>query len=609
MVSRLTRMLLGALCLLSASAALGQGDFLPPEEAFRVEITRLAPDAVELRWDVADGYYLYRERLDAAIEGVGEAALGEMSLPAGEQYDDPYFGRMEIYREPFSAVVPLPADAPQRFDLRLGYQGCADAGICYPPSTTTVSVNMADAVAGSVSSASIAASTGAADAASGAGGSEQDRLAAMLGESALPAVLAIFFGMGLLLAFTPCVLPMVPILSSIIVGQGASQGGRRGFVLSLAYVLPMAATYALVGTLAGLAGANLQASLQQPWVIGLFSAVFVLLALAMFGFYRLQMPQFIQNRLIAASDRQRGGSLIGVAVMGVLSAAIVGPCMTAPLAGALLYIGQTGDAVIGGLALFALGLGMGVPLLIVGTIGARVLPKAGPWMTRVQVIFGFVLLGVAIWMLSRIVPGPVTLAMSGALLVALAVALGALEPLPEGVPVWRRAAKGLGVLAGLWAVALVLGAAAGSSSLLQPLAGLSAGAGSASPADTEVTADFVPVRGFEDFQRQLALAQSEGRPVVVDFYADWCVSCKIMEREVFGHPEVQRAMADVVRLRPDVTANDEADKALLRDQQVVGPPTLIFYTADGEERRAQRIVGEVGPEEFLQHLNDAFEGA
>lgn len=584
------------LALSALADTAGAQDFLRPEEAFRVEVESATAEVVSLRWTVAPGYYLYRERISVTSVAAGPVALGEPKLPPGEVISDPYFGTMEVFYEDFSARVPVLASGgpTPRFVIRIRYQGCAVDGICYPPQTTTLTITP----------------TGATTAGPTAGGAsdapEQDRLAALLSDGALAWILLAFFGAGLLLSFSPCMLPMLPILSSVIVGTGGDGGRHRGLILSIAYVLPMALAYAALGTAAGLAGANLQAYLQSPWVLAPFAGLFVLLALAMFGFFELRLPAGFQSRLATLSGRQRGGRLLGVVAMGLLSALIVGPCMTAPLAGALLYIGQTGNAATGGLALFVLGLGMGLPLILLGAVGGRILPKAGPWMRRINVVFGFVLLGVAIWLLGRILPPVATVALWGLLLSSIAVVLGALEPIPAGAGPARRLGKVLGVAAGLWSVALVIGAAAGADDPLRPLAFLTARTTSEAASAAQ---SYVPVEGgLSELQGRLAAAQAAGKPVVVDFYADWCISCKVIEREVFGDPEVIRAMAGVQRLRPDLTAYDAQDRALLTHLDVMGPPTLLFFGGNGQERRDQRIVGEIGPDAFLEHLRQAFGG-
>lgn len=590
-----------AMLLFGPPPPAGAQNFLPPEKAFRVTAESASATAVSLRWTVAPGYYLYRKELAVSAKAGSMVTLGELGLPAGRTLTDPYFGVAEVYDQDFTALIPLQAggEVPARLDLEVRHQGCAEGGLCYPPQITPLTVRLTD-TAGQAASAPIPPAGPAGVAA------EQDRLAALLADSSLLWVLLVFFGAGLLLTFTPCVLPMLPILSSIIVGAGGSAAGRyRGLALSSAYVLPMALAYAILGVAAGLAGANLQAYLQSPLVLWPFAGLFVLLALAMFGFFELRLPASLQTRLTELSGRQRGGQLIGVAVMGLLSALIVGPCMTAPLAGALLYIGQTGDAVLGGLALFALGLGMGLPLILVGTLGGQILPKAGAWMRQVQVVFGFVLLGVALWMLERLLPAAVVVALWGLLLLGIAVSLRPLEPIPAGAgpAPWLR--KSAGIAAGLWGVLLLVGAAAGSTSLFQPLAVLTERT-EARPAAAE--ASYEPIFGLPALQSRLSEASAAGQPVVVDFYADWCVSCKVMEREVFGDPQVQQAMAGVLRLRPDVTANSVADRALLKRFEVIGPPTLLFFDAAGLEQRSLRVVGEIDAERFLARLRKAIGG-
>jgi len=409
-------------------------------------------------------------------------------------------------------------------------------------------------------------------------------------------VLLGFFGLGLLLTFTPCVLPMIPILSSIIVGQGEGLTTRKAFTLSLTFVLAMAATYTLAGVVAGLSGANLQAVFQNPWVLGVFSGLFVLLALAMFGLYDLQVPASLQARLTALSNRQQGGTYIGVGIMGFLSALIVGPCVAAPLAGALIYIAQTGDAVLGGMALFALSLGMGTPVLLVGTSAGRLVPKVGPWMSAVKAGFGVLLLGVAIYLLERIVPEWVVLLLWGALLCVVAVYLGAFDSLGTDAGGPRRFAKGVGLVALVYGVALVVGGSAGGGDVFRPLGAFSASGGSEAP-----SLRFRPVKGLAGLEAELDLASSQGRPVMLDFYADWCVSCKELERYTFSDPEVQAVLSNAVLLQTDVTANDEQDRSLLRALGLFGPPAILFFGADGKERRSYRVVGFMDAEPFRAH--------
>jgi thiol:disulfide interchange protein DsbD len=428
----------------------------------------------------------------------------------------------------------------------------------------------------------------------------EDQVAAQRLEALGPVMGALLFsGFGLLLAFTPCVLPMVPIVSTMVVG--AQVGARRAFVLSLSYVLAMAATYAAVGVVAGLAGANLQATLQSPWLLSVFAVLFLMLAGSLFGLFELRMPSAVMNRVESSSRKRSGGSVAGAAALGLFSALLVGPCMTAPLAGALLYIGQTGSAVQGGLALFALGVGMGLPLLLIAVFGARVLPRPGAWMDRVRVAFGYAMTGMAVMMLARFLPAAVGLFLWGAWMLSLTVGLiawaQAVQSRPRAVWALRTGAA----VVGLWSVVMVLGAASGADSLFQPLAHLR-GTAQASPAKG---VHYVAVKSVHDVQARIAQAGHRGQWTLIDFYADWCVSCHVIERNVFGDAAVARRLISVQVLRPDVTRNDVQDQALLKHWGVMGPPTLILIGPDGAERRALRMVGEINAAGFLARLDAA----
>lgn len=596
-------MLLLACLSFTASAA---EDFLPVEDAFRLTSEQRNGEVV-LRWKIAPGYYLYRHRLGFAGEPVDIAAP---ELPEGTPVSDEYFGDSHVYYHDLEVSI----DPGQARRLRLTWQGCAEDGLCYAPQHRTLELGASpssrsalDAISetpplsGQASLPQGAPAIEAPDRTANALGEDQ-RLAAQLADAHAGWMLAAFFGMGLLLVFTPCVLPMLPILSSLVVGSGAST--KRGLLLSLAFVVPMALTYALLGVAAAQAGANLQAMLQTPWVLGAFALLFVVFALAMFGLFELQLPSGVRQRLDRLQSRQQGGTLGGAAIMGVLSALLVGPCMTAPLAGALLYIADTGDTLLGGAALLTLGLGMGTPLLLVGALGARLLPRPGPWMVRVKALFGFVLLGMAIWFLARVVPGPVELGLWGTWLLGVAVALWYASH--KATPaVGHPMIKTVGLAVGIWGAAMLLGAAGGSTTPFRPLAYLQANSNAQIAAEQDFMARFDKVENLASLNRRIEQASQQGQWTLVDVYAEWCVSCKVIEEEVFGNPRVQARLETMQLLRPDVTANDATDRELLDAYGILGPPTLMLFGPDGKERRAQRIVGEITSEAFLERLEQA----
>lgn len=581
----------------------GKREFLQPDRAFLFSAEARDARTLTARWEVAEGYYLYRDKLTFKVEGQG-VTLGAVTVPPGEMKDDEYFGKVAIVRGSFAVDLPLVvgdgAAAPAEVALTVGYQGCAEDGICYPPITKTVPVNLK---AGNGNPPPSAADRGGSTPIV----SETDRYTGLLSGGFSGGMLAAFFGVGLLLALTPCVFPMVPILSGILVGQKHMVTAARGFLLSSVYVLAMALTYALAGMLAGLFGQNLQAWSQQPAVLIGFALIFVALALSMFGLYDLQLPASWQARLAHLSQRQRVGSLGGVAVMGVLSAVVVGPCVAPPLAGALVYIGRSGDALLGGAALFAMALGMGMPLLVVGASAGHLLPRAGAWMETVKRFFGVLMLAVAVWFLSRILPGPLTLALYALVTVVAATLLGAFHSLTESSSGLRRFGKGLGWAACVYGAALLVGALRGNDDPLQPLAQFGATRETALAAAGTPSAPgglaFRPVRGTAGLKA--ALQAAGGRPVLLDLYADWCVECKKLERETFTDAGVRAVLNDAVLLRADVTANDEVDQELLRALGLFGPPAILFFDAKGEERRPYRLQGFVGPEPFLKQFNTA----
>ena len=567
----------------SVAGGANEVEFLDPEVAFNLLAEAPDGETITVQWQIAEGYYLYRQRFAFTPADNSDVVLGAAQFPTGKIKNDEYFGEMEVYYHDVLARVPLQggADPGSTVALDVVYQGCADAGLCYPPITKRVNVTLPVSHDSGLAGASPDSLQAAAQL------PEQDRIARSLASGNTWLVLLSFFGLGLLLTFTPCVFPMIPILSSIIVGQGDSISTRKAFTLSLIYVLAMATTYTAAGVMAGLFGANLQAAFQNPWILSMFSIVFVLLALSMFGFYDLQIPASWQAKLAGASGRQQGGTYAGVGIMGFLSALIVGPCVAAPLAGALIYIGQTGDAILGGTALFALSMGMGAPVLAVGTSAGKLLPRAGPWMGAIKAVFGVLLLGVAIYLLERMVPAWIAMLLWGALATVAAIYLGALDSLAAASSGWLRLRKGAGLVLLVYGVALVVGGFSGSNDVWHPLKGLASGSQGARHEGLA----FQRIKGVRGLDAALRGATAQGRPVMLDFYADWCVSCKEMERYTFSDAQVQAALGDTLLLQADVTANDAEDQALLKHFKLFGPPAILFFGADGVERPNYRVVG------------------
>jgi thiol:disulfide interchange protein DsbD len=577
-------------------AGLQQEKLLPPEQAFRFNAQVKDAHTVHVDWQIAPGYYLYRERFKFSLpDKPADVELGAIDLARGEIKQEEQ-GPMEVFHNAVGFDLPLKRIAlgPVSIRFKAKFQGCAEQGVCYLPMEQTVSLDLPAAAEAKAVSPLPKATIQAAPLA------EQDRIADSLKKDSIWLVAATFFGFGLLMAFSPCIFPMIPILSGIIVGHGHKITTTRAFLLSLSYVLAAALAYTVFGVLAGLFGGNLQAVFQNPWVIGMFSGLFVALALSMFGFYELQMPSSVQTRLATLSHKQKGGTLGGAAVMGVLSALIVGPCMAAPLAGALIYIGQTGDAVLGGLALFSMGLGMGVPLIAVGLSAGKLLPRAGVWMNTVKAVFGVGMLAVAVWMLDRILPPAVTLSLWAIMLIVSAIFMSALDALPPGASGWRKLWKGVGVAMLAYGVLMLIGVANGSGDPLRPMRNVVT-AGACSETQT-ASPLFRRVGTSAELQTALQTAQAEGRWVMLDYYADWCVSCKEMERETFADTKVRRELGAMVLLQADVTANGDEDRALLRRFGLFGPPATLFFGPDGLERKDHRLVGFQGPEPFLAHL-------
>jgi thioredoxin:protein disulfide reductase len=582
--------LTAALSAPASGSLLAGNSPLPAEQAFVFEAIPTGSDGVLARFTMPKGYYLYRDKtqFSTATSGV---TLGAPAWPAGKDHTDANFGTTTVYFDQIDVPVALTRTAAGvlTVGLTVNFQGCLEGSVCYPVMTRTVDVALpaGDAVA------QTAPPPGAAS-----GGRFEQALSGSIWFA-----FGAFFLAGLGLAFTPCVFPMIPILSGIIAGAGDNISTRRAIVLSVVYVLANAVIFTIAGVIAGLAGKNLQAAFQTPWVLWSFAGLFVLLALSMFGFYELQLPSSWQSKLANVSNHQSGGSLTGVAIMGALSALIVGPCVTPPLAVAVLYIAQKHDAFLGGFALFSLALGMGAPLVVFGASAGKLLPRAGAWMDAVKAVFGVSFLALAIWMLSRVLDGAWIMLMAGTLAVACAVYLGALDRLPDDASGWRRLWKALGVVLLIGGAAELLGAAAGSNDLLQPLRGLTGGAASDGAATAALP--FHKVKSVADADRELAAAQSAHKPAMLDFYADWCVSCKEMEKFTFSRPEVQAALAGFVLLQADVTANDDADQALMRHYGIVAPPDTLFFATDGAQRHALQLTGPEDADKFVQRIHAA----
>jgi len=587
-------LLLLALALTAPAAAqlkLGGADnLLEPEKAFRFSARVLDASSVEVTFAIADGYYMYRERFKFAADGNPAVRLGAAEFPRGLAHKDEFFGETQVYRK--NVRIRLPVEGEGRFDLKVTSQGCADAGVCYVPMESGASLQLA--AAGAEERPSVSQAPPWVDPVPRFSIFASDLDIQRLFEGNFVLVLGGFFLFGLLLAFTPCVLPMIPILSGIIAGEGRDIDKLRALVLSLSYVLGMALAYAAAGVAAAFSGVLLAAALQNVWVLGAFALVFVLLALSMFGFYELQLPGFLHQRLHSAHSRLQGGQIVSVAAMGLLSAVIVSPCVAAPLAGALLYISQSRDVLLGGAALFAMALGMGVPLIVVGVSEGALLPRAGAWMTGVRRFFGVLLLAVAVWVISPVLPAAVVMLAWAALFIGSAMFLRAIDPLPASASGWQRLWKGFGVSALVIGVALVVGALSGSRDPLRPLAGLSGGA----PAQAPVS--WQRVASLQELQERL---KAPGRPVMLDFYADWCVSCKEMEALTFSDPKVRTQLDGMLLLQADVTAHNEADRALLKRFSLFGPPGIVFFDPQGREIRGLRVIGYQNPERFLKTLS------
>ena len=565
-------------------------DLLLPDQAFQFFSSVKDANTVTVNWKIAKGYYLYREKIALALTNSESVQLGIYSIPHGTPKEDEAFGKVEIFHDELTFDLPLirKDTNPQNIILDAKFQGCAERGVCYPLMKKSAELVLP---AGAIQAEAVANPEKI---------SEQDQIVNSLHNDSFGVILLTFYGFGVLLSLTPCIFPMIPILSGIIVGHGNKISTLHSFLLSLAYVTASAVTYTIFGVLAALFGGNLQATFQQPWIVALFSSIFVLLSLSMFGFYDLELPNSLKTKLSNSSFKHQDGSLWGAAIMGSLSSLIVGPCVAAPLAGALIFIGQTGDALLGGGALFAMGMGMGMPLLLLGLSAGKLLPKAGGWLNSTKAIFGVLMLGVAVWMLSRILPGEVTTLLWAMLLIVPAVYLNAVDPLPPGSSGWLKLWKGLGLVMLAYGLILIIGVSLGNTNPLQPLKGLAGSKATQAIADEGLV--FERVATVSALEEKLKQASVNHQPVMLDYYADWCISCKEMEAYTFKDLKVKAALKNYALLQVDLTDDTDENKKLLEKFNLIGPPAILFFNGSAEEIKSSRVIGYQESEVFLKTL-------
>lgn len=561
---------------------------LPPEQAFIFTTHLTKNNQLTLQWNIAPGYYLYRDQLRVKLAPASQVQLGEVNLPEGVQKTDSIRGSYQIYSGTLTLDVPLASIDKGMLDLIIGYQGCSTKGFCYTPINKSLQVDLANLTAPQDLTKDIAIAKPAETHFL----SEQEYAKQIFVEGSFIMMILSFLGLGLLLAFTPCVLPMIPILSGIIMGHRKKLTTLKTFSLSLSYVLGMAVTYAIAGVIVALIGSHIQTSLQQPWVIGIFSSIFVLLALSLFGVFQIQLPAKLQKSLIHLSNAQKGGTYIGVFLMGSISSLIISPCVSPPLVGVLAYIGQTGDVWLGASALLALGIGMGIPLLVIGASAGKLLPKAGPWMQTVEKLMGIMMLAFAIWIVSRIIPGPVTLFLWSIFLIGISVFMGVFSKAKQ------RLRRRFALIIFIYGIILMIGAALGNSDPLHPWENWKFNS-----TTEQSESQFKTLKNMQQLDQAFALAKQQSKPVLIDFYADWCESCVRMERYVLNRSDVQKALVDFILLRADVTENNSFDHALLARFHVIAPPMFLFFDQQGDELAHENIVGEVDATTFLSHVN------
>ncbi|MBV1915035.1 MAG: protein-disulfide reductase DsbD [Pseudomonadales bacterium] len=588
--------------------------FLPVDQAFRPVLletnTDQQPHKISTQWQITEGYYLYRDRFKFSVEPTQQVSINKIELPDGQLKNDEYFGETEVYHDSIVTTLLLNNTTNQPYKIKVVFQGCADAGLCYPPTTRYFEIGQTGESSGSdtplpstVDNDSLQNQPQPTEAVA-ENPDNENQLLALLNQATLAKIIVLFFLAGIGLTFTPCVLPMIPILSSVVIGQDKTPSRSRAFLLSGSYVLGMALAFTVAGALMGYFGAqlNLQARLQSPLLLSIFALFFVGLSLSMFGYYELRLPSGLQNRVDALSRKQEGGTLIGASVMGVLSALVVSPCVSAPLAAALVYISTTGDATIGALALLMLGLGMGAPLIVIATLGSHLLPKSGGWMDDVKTFFGILLLGVAIWLLERILPGQLTLILWALLLAGTASFLQITNETSSRLSVVFR--KSAALIMAIYCSILIVGATLGGGNPLNPLEPLQSGARSANTTShSELT--FYPADNSAQLEKLVDQAKQQGKPLMIDFYADWCISCKVMENQVFTDPQVSSALQKFLLVRADITDNTAIHQQLLNRFKLFGPPALVFFDSTGVEVPEFRTIGEVDVKSLLNQLQIA----
>jgi thiol:disulfide interchange protein DsbD len=563
-------------------------DPLPSEKAFHVEVKKIDPNTFVLQWDIESGYFLYSERIQVNSQEDNNVTIGNLRLPPTETKTDKQGHIYTVYRNQLSIPVDILGTSPGESLLRLKYQGCSDDGFCYPPEVKEIKVEI-DTQLGL---ASVSIEDEPAIESSPTSTSTHNEISKIFTEHNWLMILAIFFGLGLLLSFTPCILPMVPVLSGIIVGHGKTVTTKKAFLLSLSYVLSMSITYAAVGAVVALLGENLQISMQSPWIISIFSLIFILLALSMFGFYEFKLPDSWQAKIAGSSRNQRGGHYLGAAIMGCLSTLILSPCVTAPLIGVLTYIAQSHNVLLGSLTLFVLSLGMGTPLLLIGTSAGKLLPKTGSWMDAIKAFFGVMLLGVAIYLLSRILPQSLTMLLWACLFIFSGIYVGALTTAHTPK---EKCRQGIGLILFLYGLLILIGTSMGSNDPLQPLAILhNASAHQSQPASA------LQPQTASSVEQQIK--ETQGSPVILDFYADWCASCKVMEATTFKDPRVLELLNHFKVIKIDVSHNNAQDKKLLHYFNVIAPPTFIFFDSKGRELKHLKEVGELNATQFIKVL-------